>query len=48
MIPVFDFDAMFAGDEEQMHESFDAFTNIIGHLSKSRQGDPARVGGVFI
>ena len=38
---LFDYNSMFGGDEEKMPERFDEFTNIIGHLSESRQGDPA-------
>ena len=36
----FDYEDMFNGTEEHMHDSMDRFTNILSHLSKSRQGDP--------
>ena len=37
----FDYVAMFGGDEENMHECFDKFVNIVSHLSAKRQGDSA-------
>ena len=37
----FDYLAMFGGDEENMHECFDKFVNIVSHLSAKRQGDSA-------
>jgi hypothetical protein len=37
----FNYENMFNGSEEHMHDCIDAFTNILSHqLSKSRQGDP--------
>ena len=36
----FDYKAMYGGSEENMHKYFDEFTNILSHLSVSRQGDP--------
>ena len=38
---LFDWKAVFGGNEEKMHEGFDEFTNIVSHLSRSRQGEPA-------
>jgi len=36
----FDYKAMYGGSEENMHEYFDEFANILSHLSVRRQGDP--------